>query len=116
MRTSAASDSAPIFCMMCARWNLMVRSAVGGRELVRDLLVQESGDDERHDLALAGRELLVALAQRARIAPLRVRDAVALDRRTDRVDQGLLANGLGQELDGARLHRADGHRDVCVCR
>ena len=40
--------------------------------------------------------------------------AVALDGRVDGVEQHLLVERLGEELDRAGLHRAHGHRNVAV--
>jgi len=57
------------------------------RELARDLLVQQPGDHERHDLALACSQSLVPLAQRSSFEARPVRRAIALDRAADRGEQ-----------------------------
>src|SRR5581483_1473926 len=83
-------------------------------ELGRDLLVGLSVDQQVHDLALAPRQhrqpgqdvgALLARAPRA---------AIDLERAMDPVEQGLVAEGLLQEVERTCLHRAHGHRNVGV--
>ena len=64
-------------------------------------------------LALAGRQRREPLDARSTdlAGPLR---GVPLDARGDRVEQGLVAHRLGQEIDRAGLHRLNSHRDVAM--
>src|SRR5262249_22597731 len=81
-----------------------------------NLLVHQASGHELHDLLLAlrqGREIgahggvrLILLASRA----------VASKRELHSVEHVLIAEWLGQEFEGAGLHRPDRHGDVAVCR
>jgi len=92
--------------------NLIVRSAVASSPAI--LLVEHAGDHERHDVALARRELLVASPQLDRFESFFACTAIALDRRANRLEQIVPAVRLGQKLEGSRFHRAHGHRDVAM--
>src|SRR5437867_3675988 len=89
---------------------------LGRLQLARDLLVQAPCDHESHDLPLACGEPRVALTQPVNFAPYPLRRAIALDRGPDRGEQLPRAGRLGQELDGAFLHRAYGHRNAAASR
>src|SRR5207244_11430822 len=82
--------------------------------LAADLLVQTARDDEFHALALAPAERAVTLPQGLRFRLTAERGGAALDRSSDRVQQRIIAERLCQELGGARLHRANAHRDVAM--
>src|SRR6478752_10114370 len=81
-----------------------------------DLLVQKAGYHQAHHLALAPRERGVALMQDGEFPLVLARLSVAVQRQTDRIEQGLIVEGFGQELDRPRLHRLDCHRNVAVTR
>src|SRR5882724_13051598 len=83
-------------------------------ELGRDLLVRAPDDYERHDLALAIGQRRVALAQFGDEHRLLAPFPITLDRSVYGVEQFLVVEWLGEELDGARLHRPYAHRDVAV--
>ena len=83
-------------------------------ELAGDLLVEPPGDDQRHHLALARGQRLEAGAQFGQPHLAGAAGAVLFERRADRVEQILVAERLGQELDGAGLHRPHRHRDVAI--
>src|SRR5438270_1606396 len=83
-------------------------------ELAGDLLVEPAGDDEAQDLSLAGGQGLKACPQFGEAHLVGAADAVLFKRDTDRIEQILVAERLGQKLDGARLHRPHRHRDVAI--
>src|SRR5438067_9063601 len=83
-------------------------------ELAGDLLVEPAGDDEAQDLSLAGGQGLEAGPQFGEAYLVGAADAVLFKRDTDRIEQILVAERLGQKLDGARLHRRHRHRDVAI--
>src|SRR5439155_22760859 len=83
-------------------------------QLARDLLVEETGDDPGHDIALARGEGRMAPAGLAALLALRAHRPIALDRASNRVEQLLLAEGLRQKLHGTGLHGPDRHRDIAV--
>jgi hypothetical protein len=103
MRTSSASDWACIFSMMCARWNLTVRSDVA--ELAGDLLVQQP----RTTSAKTSRSQAVGRSYRWRSASVSRRascDALSRSIAARIAASRSRDHRLGQELDGAVLHRA----------
>src|SRR5260370_39244488 len=55
-----------------------------------------------------------ALAQLDKVRRLAAPFPVTLDRRVNCIEQILIVKRLGEELDGARLHRPHAHRDVPV--
>src|SRR5262245_38533962 len=83
-------------------------------EVAGGLLVHAATDAERHDLAFARRQRTVALLQsrpgRGRPPP----STVALDPELDGVEQLLIVESLGLELDHSRVDRPDGHANVAV--
>src|SRR5438045_3184181 len=83
-------------------------------DLVGDLLVETASRHQGHHLTLAGGEGLEARPQPGQGLFVLQPSAVARDALLDRVEQILVAEGLGQELDRSALHRPDGHRNVAV--
>src|ERR1700730_2617674 len=83
-------------------------------DLVGDLLVETAGCDQGHYLTLAGREGLEARPQPGESFFVLQPSAVARDAELDRIEQILIAEWLGQELDRSVLHRLDRHRDVAI--
>src|SRR5512134_2739691 len=63
-----------------------------------DLFVQQSGDDQSHDLALPGAEALLAVAEDSHLRLMIEGGAAALDGARNGVHQRIVAEGLGQEL------------------
>src|SRR5262249_58809058 len=79
-----------------------------------NLLVRAPGDDQRHDVPLARRERRETPLQSRDELGVFAPDAIAIDPCLHGIEQLLLAQGLGQELDGSRFHRPYGHRYVAV--
>src|SRR5262249_43629632 len=78
------------------------------------LLVELPRHDEGHDLALTRRERGVAILQRRQLVLPLPGDLVALERLVDGIEQVLVVERLGEELDRAGLHGLHGRRDVAV--
>src|SRR5216683_1056318 len=89
-------------------------SDLADADVVGDLLVEAASHHQGHHLALARGESLEARPQRSdRLFVLQPR-AIPREAQLDRVQQVLIAERLGQELDRSSLYRLDGHRDVAV--
>src|SRR5271157_876505 len=82
--------------------------------LVGDLLIETASHNQGHHLPLTGGQGLEARPQPGQSFFVLQPSAVARKAELDGVQQILVAEGLGQELDRATLHRLDGHRDVAV--
>ena len=74
-------------------------------ELRGDLLVEQSGNHQRHHFALARRKQFIMLAQFGGFSALVSRGAVTLNRLPNRIQQSLIAKRLGEKLDGSGFHR-----------
>ncbi len=83
-------------------------------EMSCNLFVPAAADDERKDFSFARGQRIEALPQFGNNTGLKPPGAIALDPRLDRIEQMLLMQGLGQELDGAGFHRPHRHGDVAV--
>src|SRR6266481_2353597 len=79
-----------------------------------DLLVEAASHHQGHHLALPGGKSLEARPQRGDCLFVLEPRAISREAQLDRVQQVLIAEGLGQELDRSSLYRLDGHRDVAV--
>jgi signal transduction histidine kinase len=77
-------------------------------ELGRGLLVEQPGDDQRQDLALAGRQTRQAPLQPGQLGSLQSGSTIQRDGGLDGPYQVGLLEWLGQEVDRARLDRAYG--------
>src|SRR2546426_1248219 len=88
--------------------------ALGGGEFAGDLLIQQSGSNERNYFALTRGELFITPAQFFGFSSFFVRCPVPLDGGADSVQQTAAAKGFGQEFYGSGLHRAHRHRDVAM--
>src|SRR5690606_5807325 len=89
-------------------------SALAHAEVHCDDLVRLAADDAMHDLGLALRQRLDALADLPLLAPRGAARLVLLERLVDAVDQLLIAERFLDEVGRASFHRGDGHRDVAV--
>jgi hypothetical protein len=76
-----------------------VKSSAGEREA--DLLMQQAGDHQRHDLLLTIPQGSVAFSQRAHLQLARERNSAALEGLLDGIQDSVVAEGLGQEFDGS---------------
>ncbi len=111
-RTRSASEPAFILRITWPRCAFTVISLMPSSNA--DLLVQQAGDDQRHDLPFARRERRVDDFE-AHAAPPRARVRCGCARApADGAQQHVVVERLGQELDGARLHRLHRHRHVAV--
>src|SRR6266850_3630940 len=85
---------------------------LGRAKLAGDLLVQKALDDEREDLTFAWRQGLIALPQPKELLLVLPSAVATRDTLRDCVEQLLIVERLGEELERASLHRSDRHRDV----
>src|SRR5690349_2414165 len=83
-------------------------------DLAGYLLVHQTSGDERHDLALARRESLELGLELGHALLLLPPLAIAFERIGDGVKQVLIAKWLGEEIDGACLHRPHRHRHIAM--
>src|SRR5712672_2506621 len=86
----------------------------GNAHLVRDLLVYETVRDIFHRLLLPRRERVEARAQVRQLLLFVTLLARTSDRAGYRVQQILVAQRLGQEIDRAGLERSHGHGHIAV--
>src|SRR3984957_6843026 len=89
-------------------------SVFGDSNLSRSLFVGHAGDDHGDDFALSWRERCEAFPQRRNFHPSLASRAIPLQRDLNRIQQILVAERFGEELDGSRLYGPHGHRDVTV--
>src|SRR5262249_6227565 len=85
-------------------------------KLITYLLVQQTRYDQSHHFLLAAAERCMALAQRLQLGLLKERGTTALDRVANSIQQNVVAERLGKELDRSLLHRLDAGRHVAVAR
>src|SRR6516164_143415 len=83
-------------------------------DLAGHLLVHQSGSDEGHHLELARREHFELGLELGHAFFLLPPLAVALQRIGDGIQEILIAERLGEEIDGARLHRSYRHGDIAM--
>src|SRR6516164_4194075 len=83
-------------------------------DVVGDLLVEATRHHQCHHLPLTGGESLEARPQCGDCLFVFQKRAIACQTQLYRVQQVLIAERLGQELDCSSLYRLDGHRDVAV--
>src|SRR5437899_1275178 len=72
------------------------------------LFVQQTGNDQSHDLSLADTECQVTFAKSLSFCFLMTRRLTALDGLPDGIQQHVVAEWFGQELHCSGLHRPDG--------
>ena len=85
-----------------------------GPEFGGNLFIQQALCDKRHDFAFPWGQLLIVLPQSGYFRVLLAARAIPIDSFVNRVEQFLIAEGLGEEVDGSGLHRLYGNRDVAV--
>src|SRR5690606_6230977 len=83
-------------------------------EIVGDLLVEPAERDRAHHLALARRKARLVFDEAAHDPRFDALRDIALDPGRNGIEQGLVAHRLGEEIDRARLHRLDGHRNIAM--
>src|SRR5262245_47438509 len=79
-----------------------------------NLLIPATGDNESQDFSLAWRQGIEAFLQFGNDLRFLPPGTIALDPRLDGIKQLLLAQRLGQELDGAGFHGSHRHGNVAV--
>src|ERR1700674_2137747 len=89
-------------------------SVFGGSNLSRNLFVEHAGDDHGDDFALSWRERFEALPQRCNFPFSVASRAIPFQCNVNRIQQILVAERLGEELDSSGLQGPHGHRDVTV--
>src|SRR5271167_1381045 len=83
-------------------------------ELKGYLLVEHARNHQTHHLTLASSQRVVAFSQLHKFTLLLASRPVALQGLVDRIQQVLVPEGLGEELDRARLHGPHRHRNIPV--
>src|SRR5262245_65963218 len=83
-------------------------------EVAGNQLVHPTGNHVRHDLALARGQRFKALLELPDSLRVATPGAVTLDPLLNGIEQLLVTERLGQELDGAGLHRLHAHWYVAV--
>ena len=91
-RTSSATDPA---CIFCITFPLFLTY------LLTNSLLEQAGDDAPEHVPFARGQGGVPAAKLAELLSFGARRAIALNRAANGVEQILLSEGLGQELDGA---------------
>ena len=89
---------------------------LGNADFGSDLLVHEAARDQGHHLPFPGGQGRETSMQAREHPGLIAADPVAFDCRGDGIQHVLVAEWLGQEVDGSGLHRPDRHRDIPVTR
>src|ERR1700722_4882512 len=84
--------------------------------MVGNLLVEAALHDLDHYLAFPWGERFEAPSERIQGLFIFTPSTIASKAELDRVDQVLITERLGQELNGTAFHRLHGHRDVAVPR
>src|ERR1017187_1619534 len=85
-----------------------------GSELKRNLLIEHARNYQSHDFALAWGERFVVLSQLAKFALLLTRCPIAIQSLMNRIQQILVPEWLGQELDRAGFHGLYRHRNISM--
>jgi hypothetical protein len=85
---------------------------LGDAHITRNLLISTALCDLDHDPALAERQHFESCPERTQSFVLLAPEAVASEPEIYCVEKVLVTERLREELDGAALHRLDGHRNV----
>jgi hypothetical protein len=88
----------------------------GDADIAGDLFAETTAHDLDHDLALSGAQRIETIPQGVQSLFILAPSAITREAELDGVEKLLIPEGLGQELDGAPLHRLHGHGDVAVAR
>ena len=83
-----------------------------GPEIRCYLFIEHPGNDKAHDLTLACGQRLVAFSQLSKLSLPLTGYPVTILGLMDRIEQVLVAEGLGQELDRAGFHGPHRHGNV----
>src|SRR3982751_2358185 len=85
-------------------------------ELAAHLLVEQPGNDKRHDLSFTATEAGVPITERSQFGFLTECRPAALNGASDGFEQRVVAYRLGQEFHRSRFHGLHGHRYVSIAR
>jgi len=86
----------------------------GGSEFSGYLFIEQAGNHPGQHLALARSERFQALPEHCGLRLPLSPGAVTIQRLVNRIQQILVAEGLGQEFDGSRFHCPYRHADIAV--
>src|SRR4029077_4243719 len=89
---------------------------LAGSEFVGDLLIEQSGNHESHNLPLSCGQIVIAFLQFVHLGLLLSRGAVTLEGLLNRVQEILVPERFRQKFHGTRLQRLDRHRNVAMGR
>ena len=112
IRPSSAIEAAFILCIKLLRWTFTVVSLMPRSPAY--LLTETALCHLKHYFPLATTQCFETLLERARSLFLLLVGTILRKRKIDRIEKVLLAKWLGQELNGASLHRLHRHRDIAV--
>src|ERR1700674_4324833 len=85
-----------------------------GAQASGNLFIQPAGDHQREDFSFTRGQRFKPLPQRCNFRLLLTSGAVAFQGKLNRIQQILIAEWFGQELDRSRLHGPHGHRNITV--
>jgi hypothetical protein len=88
----------------------------GDAYLARDLLVQLTPNNLNRDFALALRQFIKSRSKRAHGFVILAARAVTREPNVYSIQKILPPEWFREKLDGARLHRFHGHRDITMSR
>src|SRR4029077_9425373 len=86
----------------------------GYADVARNLFAAAATRNLDHDLALPGAQRSEPLLQRGQNLFILPPGTIAGKAKLNGVEEVLIAERFGQELDGTALHCLDGHRDIAV--
>src|SRR5262245_28652845 len=91
-----------------------LNSLLTDTQLICDLLVQHSGDYQRHYFALSVSERSYATLNLFNFTLFSSRFHTAIDCPVDSFKQGLILKWLGEKIHRACLHRSNAHPDISM--
>src|ERR1700722_3481952 len=89
-------------------------SRLGDADVAGNLLAEAAARDLNHDLAFPGAQRAKACLELGQCLLALPTRTIASEADLNGVEEVLIAKRLGQELDGAALHRLHRHRDIAV--
>ena len=114
IRLSSGRERAFIFRIKWVRCTFTVD--FGDAYIGSNLLVQTTGRNPDHDFTLAGAERVEALPERLQGPLVLASGPIARETELNGFQQVLIAEWLGEKLDGPSFHRLHAHRNVAVRR
>src|SRR4029450_10447835 len=86
----------------------------GDADIAGNLFIEATGRDQEHDLSLTGAERVEALSECTQGLITRPTGTITSKAGVAGMEEGLIPERVGEELDGTALHRSHGHRNVAV--